>query len=737
MSSDAPTVPTLDADVHLQAALLWDVPRLRRSGARGAEAFIDAFGAHGASTTDAVGLPESPLELAAMGVVSDRSGAAEQALEAYGRVSGSYWADLLRHSLRGWSVHVQGVDDIRVAGDLVKRLPSPSPVRSLLSVKLATFAYDKGDRSLVETLLREAIAASPERSRLRIMLAMESANILREIVEAPHRLSDVPPDPLVDRDWIDAWALAGAQVFLSESLEDVARNPWSSTLRIGRTPLNQVVAAELQVTWAGALWQRRPIRKQLGAQLLLAEPRTASQAAQGLFHWFTAGGQQFASVVDLAEPSLDQAACDWLIHALASRVGPNDVVSHTLAQVAAQLWDCVSEPLVGSLLDASPVEAGDHPVIADNRRVWVRLADRSPDEISRRLPDLPQDAVAALVDELDYGALERLDDLARGRLIRLLHEIPDLTEGQWLSLSVLERASTDEDLPAFRLEDAPAALVVRLAELDRERVEDRSLLSALTRLAEEVRHQRRRAREGVLEFGGGPSSARLLADGLIAYGAESAELTSALWESALDEALAGEPRLQALAALGRLGSVGMLVPDRRDDLRVADTHGDERGLLSVSGDLLRAARLLVLAGTLRPHEEFELLALARSRDVRARELAVNAAGLSLDAHPRRAGPPTIGQVVLTALFDPNESVVVRGLDVIGAGHLPAREADDALGRRLLELMETRRRSARAATVRTARVLVDRDRVRAAGATVLDLAKRDKSWRVREALVRAD
>lgn len=735
MSTDA---TLLDEDRNLQAALVWDVPRLRRSGAAGADDFIDAFGPNPREATAPVAANASVLELAAAGVLADRRGQGYAALEFYDQIRGGFWADLLRHSLRAWSTHVAGVDDIQLAGELVRQLPERVPPRAMLAAKLATFAYDKGDRPLVERWLRDALATSPDHSRLRFLLALEVLNILGEpVAEVPRRLTDVPPDPLADRDWIDSWALTSSQTFLAQALTDQARDPWSQSIRIGTTPLDQILAAEIQVTWAGGLWRRRTIRKQLGAQLLLAHPQTASQVGEGLFFWFSSGGRDYRNVTELVEPALDQAACDWLMHALASRVGPEEGVTNTLANVAAQLWDCISDSLIRPLLISLPIAAGEHPLVSDSRRVWVRLAERAPNEISARMSTLPEDTQAALVDELDYSALRELDELQRDSIVELLHQRTSLTQGQWLSLSALERTAAPETrLSPFSLGGVPSGVVVLLAQLDSDRVANTDLRRALEDLAHDVREQRLKANEGTIGLGGGPSSARLLADGLIAYGeVPDIAIPDALWESALDEALAGELRLQSLGALARLSAGGLLVPDHRDRLRASATRDDDLGLLTVSGDLLRAARLLVLAHDLRPREEVELLALGRSKDVRAREIAINAAGLALAAREGDAGGSAlVEQIVLTALFDPTENVIVRGLDVVAAGHVTIARGDETLGRRLVELIQTRRRAARAASARTALALQAHQRVPAATAVVLGLAEHDKSWRVRQAAI---
>jgi hypothetical protein len=189
-------------------------------------------------------------------------------------------------------------------------------------------------------------------------------------------------------------------------------------------------------------------------------------------------------------------------------------------------------------------------------------------------------------------------------------------------------------------------------------------------------------------------------------------------------------RLQALAALAGLAAEGRLTPDRRGELRSSVLGGDRFGFLPVSGDLLRAARLLVLAAELDEVEEVELMVLGRSRDVRARELAVNAGGLAL----ARSRSERLDQVVLTALFDPNEGVIRRGLAVLRERDLSLPAADEVVGRRLVELMQTRRKRTRAAAVEVAKALGNRGHEWAVLRRVLMLASEDKSWQVNQVTV---
>src|SRR5215210_6035953 len=164
MSFDGPARAPLDEDLAVQAALVWDVPTLRRTKEPGAEAFIEAFGPHAPRWWGPPMPSGSVLEIAAMAIVADRSGERDEALATYEKIGGGFWADLLRLALRGWSSYVTETQDIHLAADVIERLPTPTALRALLAVKFATFAYDKGDRPLLERLLREAVTASPANS---------------------------------------------------------------------------------------------------------------------------------------------------------------------------------------------------------------------------------------------------------------------------------------------------------------------------------------------------------------------------------------------------------------------------------------------------------------------------------------------------------------------------------------------------------------------------------------------
>jgi len=407
-------------------------------------------------------------------------------------------------------------------------------------------------------------------------------------------------------------------------------------------------------------------------------------------------------------------------------------VVSTVARVGAELWDCVSDETVGPLLDFLPVAAGDHPLLTDNRRVWALLSARDPQAFSDRFLGLEFSGQLAFASELASGGIRLLSPAARDRLLSVLVEAANdrqLSDSEWRARVTLEEASADGDsLPPLELANASPAAIVDVVERDRSRVADADLSRAISQLTAFVRDRRAEARAG--KIGMGPrSSAQLLASAVLATGGEPASALEALWESALDEELPGELRLEALGGLARVAADVGLSPDRRPELRDAPmTEGDYFGVAAAGSDLLRAARLLVLADQLNESEQTEALILGRSRDVRARELAVNAAGLA------RAKQPSdrLDQVVLAALFDPSEGVIRRGLNADAAENSSFSGEDEVLGRRFVELMETRRKATRAVTAQIARGFVEAGRALPESQQAVALARTDKSWRVRGA-----
>ena len=714
----------------IEAALLWDVPALRRIATPGAVAFVDAFGPGSARPMAAEETASDVLLSAAAGVVADRSGQRQVALDFYDRVCGGFWEDILRHCLRAWSGAVEDTEDIRVAGELARQLSTTNSLRARIFAKLTTFAYDKFADDLVRSCLREALEAASTSPRLRLVLALESQNLHGEFVALPEgHLGDLPEDRLVDLDWIDYSALEGAENYFSELLADRARGPWSYTIRAGRRPLDQVSAAEIQATWAGAIWKRRPLRKMLGAQLLLNEPADGEQAAYALWCWLEAGGQQHAEVCNLVEPRLDVPTVDRLLTGLANRTGPTDGVDYTLVRVANAMWDTCSDGVADFLFDRLVPYEDQHPLSRDIRRLWATLAVRRPTTFARHLQILNADSRRQLADELDTSAIEALDTSACEKLLADFDESEPAAPPGSLRVRVLLRrrvgrtdlASTEELETAGPIDIIEAASSVS-GTLDRQ-----AIRRALEALLADLDHTRERARAGHFGFGG-PSAPQAVAQAALLLGGDDLAVRELL-KFAGDDTLPGQYRVETFTALAILSAEGQFSDGDFAIVRAMSPQ-QVNVLMPVTSDLLRAALLLVVAPTLRKDERPLLLALSRSRDERARLIAVNAVALA-DA---RQPDVELHPIVVGAMFDASEPVIRQGIAGITAALL-----GDA-GVRLLaldrfdELLSTRRREVRVAVASTARRLSAEPELASNEklAHLLDRARADKAWRVRHA-----
>ena len=154
-------------------------------------------------------------------------------------------------------------------------------------------------------------------------------------------------------------ALDAATDGLTAEVERNAERIWSWTIKFGgATPLEKAVGAEVEATWAGALWLRRPLRLQVGAQLLNGEATHPAQWGHGVVMWTLGGGKRPERIFRLAEPHLDQAAVELVVRNLHDtdwpRSGP-----YRLVTVANEASDCLSDDTLRWLVDLFEPQAGE------------------------------------------------------------------------------------------------------------------------------------------------------------------------------------------------------------------------------------------------------------------------------------------------------------------------------------------------------------------------------------------
>src|SRR5205807_2977623 len=119
-----------------------------------------------------------------------------------------------------------------------------------------------------------------------------------------------------------------------------------------RLPVHELVAAEEQARWAGALWKRQALRRHVGGQLLLAGGDDQELLLYGLNLWITGRGKEPRNVIDLVEPQLTSAdGVDDIVRPLIDLPSHPELADSTLGETAVALWDLLSDEVLVDLLD--------------------------------------------------------------------------------------------------------------------------------------------------------------------------------------------------------------------------------------------------------------------------------------------------------------------------------------------------------------------------------------------------
>ena len=267
--------------------------------------------------------------------------------------------------------------------------------------------------------------------------------------------------------------------------------------------------------------------------------------------------------------------------------------------------------------------------------------------------------------------------------------------------------------------------------MDPQAVSDHAIKDVLVSFIESIASLGAEARQG--RFPMGQDVMVSLAQGLLLLSEDDPlvrDAVEALLQVCEDSAVSGEDAIRALGALALVGSRGRLSDQDRQRIRRApSTFGPPESLWgATSPDRLAAARLLALASSLESSERGQLVALSRSTDVTARYTAVNAAVLAIHVEPDE----TLTWIVLSALFDPADDVVVKGLEAIASTIIESPAYGQLTVERLRALQATRGRRTRTAIAAClARSTADATHTDGSLATLVEEASRDGSWLVRQ------
>jgi hypothetical protein len=722
----APARPTA-SDRAVIAALLWDLPALVR-GSVGAKAFREVMGPG----------PWQPIEddhddvlaRAASGLLAERHGNGEEARRVYASLAedSRYWPNLLGKFLLTWSEGVQETDVFEAAIEQVRMLDRGNLKARLLS-KLASLALDRRREDLFDELVQEATESAEAGSLLHRALTYEVFNF--GVTRRFPLGQDTTPeaDPLVSLDWIDTLALRGARGSLEDLLAARARSPWSWSFRSGRLPVHEVIAAEEQARWAGALWKRQALRRHAGGQILIGTAENQELLLYGLNLWITGGGKDVSMIIDFVEPQLQSnEGIDDLVAPLITGRPADQIPGYRLGEVSLALWDLLSDAQLVALLDYVAPSA-DYPKEVDlGRRLWALTCLRVTAEVEARIPNLPVAARLVLLENLSVTALDLLASDAAMCLLAAIGR----SEASGAALGAAARL-------ASKVGDDPAPFIKRVSPrelldaLDRypEGAAARQLSEAERVLREELEMTITAAEQGTYSFGG-PSPAADLARLAEVSGHVTKRSVHALRRAATNAAVPATIRLDGLLALGQLGHAGLLTADDLKVVEAAPDFGSPSSFMErdVPTELIRAAKLLIRASAtrIRRSEESELMLLVRAEDARVRQVAVNAIGLALASR----ASDRLESNLLAALYDPDQGTVERAIVGVQNAQLTSALPLSVALQRFQALMKQSNRRVRRQVAHAAVTLVGQAHGRNAKELreILRLARHDRSWLVR-------
>jgi hypothetical protein len=710
----------------LKAALTWDTPTLVRSKDVSAKAFLDALTMAQIRNEDELD-PASSLGLGARAVVATLRGDIQLAKSLLdGPPREGYWAGLFRLFLRAWLF-----DDETTAflDPLAQRLEKirESGVRARLLMKLAGLALDTGDPSKAHSYIRAARDLSPVDSPLGFQLQLVEANLLQTMPESME--SPLRTDKLVDYPWIRSRAYASARRALGDYLEEQVRSPWSVNLGFGLTAAEQAVLAQMEASWAGALWLRSDLRT-LAGSLLLVSGRQAADVAYGAALWIRGGGKSVRQVIDFAEPRFDGESADTLFESLRGfGQGPGEL--QRLAEAVLATWDLLSESLARDLLGRLPPRAGDHPTLEMVRSAWAVLVIRVPEDWEAQYWSLAVQDRQALTSAISPDLAEFLPPQVAEDMWKHIRSQDNRNVTRWMLFGALApRLGSPNDRRV--LASAPPEAIAQLSVAYPNLVPQREIARTIRSLTAQVKGDTREGINGRIQ-GRVYSPRWLLGQATHSRSQLDERALDALRLCAIDARVPANYRVEALQALTFVGSrhslplrlIGEIV--RIKEGRVASYYLGE-----VPNELLRVLRLGILATRSKLGEHSaELVLASRNRDDRVRQVAMEVAASALQ-HGRSSD---VEYVITSGLFDPQERVVTAALGALRQRSQWRTQTLGTIAARLAEMYEAYGRSVRAGVVMAASTSAVLGKM-SQGRALIEAGLGDRSWLVRDAARRA-
>lgn len=720
MNRDEDAAVTLDD--RLRAALLWDRPGLSRhedSGTRQWRAALE-------------------LEFVSFGNldVADVLSLAAHAVRATALVEGARAAEL-REELRSagavgelfeWLIGLSMSDDpleqkvaaLHAARPLLGRL-ADTDLRARLLVRLLNFAQFLDASDVVPSMAEQAVELTSPDTRLGVVARRWASRYGQEITGFnPYARTDTPDDALLTLPWVQRTVIDSVSSMATDRLARRLASVWDSSFHVGRTKFDDLLAAQAQAEWCGALDLRSQIRRLLATELLSDRRHPTVEIRWAIEAWVTEpGAKRVTAAVRSVEQDLDaeSAAALWQSVRADTRLDDDAVVD-----VALGLWDLLDDDVADDLLRWL--------VVADVRRSEARrdngvnaLLWRRPATWAETFVQGDEEVRARMFAALDPHDLEAADEQLRAHLIAYTGD-----DVESVLAGVGEPATDALRLAlAYLAGDAPiqirvlGSVAVELLDWQPTALAPESIRATLNDLVASARDRLGKASEGTYGMGMHDTGQLLgrLASRLPRPDAAAVEV---LFATCQHPSVPARWQFGALEGFNAMRRAGLL---RDDDLRrigeLEIAPGREVLGEHMSAEALRAAQLRV-AGAIGDDEDIAWLAVcSRGSDVQARLIAMHA----LTEMPE-TGAATVDWSLVGGLFDPQDDVVSAAVGALGRRGLHSGGGPTAVAQsRLRRLAETG-----SVAVRRAVIVVAQQREELALSDVLTRALLDRSWMVR-------
>lgn len=722
-----------------RACITWNIPALRGTGRDDVEHFMrtiqllpSAF-----QETDATPKRMSPIRRASEGLKVELLGDAGTAREHYEIVSkkkGS--AGLLGALLIAWMANATEKDFARVERKLTGLSgPGSRDIIARSHCKLATWALDHGwvERSAYH--FEEARSHAGQNLRLTLeqighWFGHDRAFFLKQVRD------DMSTFP-----WIDEWADEAARKYVERQLRDSVKSPWSRTWSFGSSSPegHDIQSAEMQASWAGALWKLPRINRQHAA-LVLAKSDDPSDVARGIGLWAKGSGQNVNELISANETHLTEETIEDLLvnqlhngRSVRDRGTWLDILHALWAELPAQLVDNFVRDYQGPSPDVRPHSGPGVKELSLFAKFLVRSA--SAVSAAYKFGDWEAGLLArAMRPEL----LDQLPPKLPGRLLEAAISADVLANDDWAATgwpSVLrcwtltdqQAKSNLRDSLAAALPDAAVstAAIVAPGLVDERRLADR--LRVTIRLLDNELEDSQAGRF----TGWGQHPATELANLAIAQGRIGDGAVQRLVSIAIAPTTVSEQRRPSLSALTALAREDLI---KRAQVEQAFQSVSVRSLMVDDADLEQRlediTRLTLMAHFGYQGSEGPLLAASRDSDTQVRLLAVRAVcALSVRGHRSASFDATL----LGALYDPHPRVQAEAVPALWRGHFESGALRDVARSRLAEIFPTAHRELRATIAHQIAALDSDD---PAVGQLRRMAAHDRSWAVRTAVRRS-